>query len=89
MAIPSGTAHTRKTIGREKSRAQLGYTNNDVAMKQNTVVVIGLCGGNKEGTGQELLAPTQAIRPSNGWNLNRTTIPAINKDIWSNTILRY
>ena len=37
------------------------------------MVRVWLCGGNKEGTRQELLAATHCIRPSNGWNLTTTT----------------
>ena len=35
--------------------------------EHNRVVRVWLCGGNKEGTRQELLAATHCIRPSNGW----------------------
>ena len=41
------------------------------------MVGIGICGGNKEGTGQELRAERHCIRPSNGWNLTTTTTNAI------------
>ena len=35
--------------------------------EHNRVVRVWLCGGNKEGTRQELLAATHCIRPSDGW----------------------
>ena len=41
--------------------------------EHNRVVRVWLCGGNKEGTRQELLAATHCIRPSNGWNLTTTS----------------
>ena len=50
-------------------RRQPGQTKNDVDREYNSLVRTGLCGGDKEGTGQELLAATHCIRSSNGWNL--------------------
>ena len=40
--------------------------------ERNRVVRVWLCGGNKEGTGQELLAATHYIRPSNGWGTQQS-----------------
>ena len=47
------------------------FLKNDVDGQHNRVVRIGLCGGNKEVTGQELLAATHCngIWPSSGWYL--------------------
>ena len=36
------------------------------------LVTIGQCGGNMEGTGQELLAVSRSIRPNDGWNVTTT-----------------
>ena len=43
-----------------------------VAGKHNRVVIVWLCGGNKEGIRQELLAATHCIRPSNGWGTQQS-----------------
>ena len=62
---------TRKTQDRNYWRKLI---TSDPAMdgEHDRVVRVWLCGGNKEGTRQELLATTHYIRPSNGCNL--TTI---------------
>ena len=52
----------------------MGQTKNCVDGEHNTVVRIGICGGNEEGTRQELLAVTHCIRPGNGWNLTTRNI---------------
>ena len=55
-----------------RRQAQPGQTKNYVDGEHNRVVRVWLCGGNKEGTGQELLATTHSIRPSNDWNVTTT-----------------
>ena len=57
---------TRKALDRNYWRHLI---TSDPAMdgEHNRVVRVLLCGGNKEGTRQELLAETHYIRPSNGW----------------------
>ena len=57
---------TRKAQDRNYWRQLIA---SDTAMdgEHNRVVRKVLCGGNKEGTRQELLATTHCIRPSNGW----------------------
>ena len=57
---------TRKAQDRNYGRQLIAY---DPSMngEHDRVVRVWLCGGNKEGTGQELLATTHCIRPSNGW----------------------
>ena len=41
--------------------------------EHNTVMMVGPCGGNKEGTCHDLLAATRCIRSSTGWSLTTTT----------------
>ena len=54
-------------LRRENRRqAQPGQTKNDVDGKHNIAVRIGLCGDDKEGKREELLAANHCIRPSNG-----------------------
>ena len=53
--------HYWKGIGR-----LLGQTKNDVDGKYNGVVKTCLCGGNTEGSRQELLTTTHCFRLSNG-----------------------
>ena len=65
----SGYGHveaTRKALDRNYWR-QLIATDPAMDGEHNSVVRVWLCGGNKEGTRQELLAATHYIRPSNGW----------------------
>ena len=62
---------------REKN-SQPAKTKNSVDGEHNRVVRIGLQGGSKEGTKEELLAATLCIRPSNEWNL--TMMPKVKYD---------
>ena len=57
--------------------------------EHNRVDRVWLCGGNKEGTRQELLAATHCIRPSNRWNLTMmTTILATGSSTrWPDTFI--
>ena len=57
---------TRKAQDRNYWR-QLIATHPAMDGEHNRVVRVWLCGGNKEGTRQELLVATHCIRPSNGW----------------------
>ena len=57
---------TRKAQDRNYWR-QLIASDPSMDGEHNRVVRVWLCGGNKEGTRQELLATTHCIRPSNGW----------------------
>ncbi len=57
---------TRKAQDRNYWR-QLIVSDPAMDGEHDRVVRVGLCGGNKEGTRQELLAAPHYIRPSNGW----------------------
>ena len=61
---------TRKAQDRNYWR-QLIATHPAMDGEHNRVVRVWLCGGNKEGTRQELLAATHCNPPSNGWEHNR------------------
>ena len=63
---------TRKAQDRNYWRQHIA---SDPAMdgEHDRVVRVWLCGGNKKGTRQELLAATHCIRPSNGRNKTGTT----------------
>ena len=77
---PYHQAHHTPTcnIRRENRRqAQQGQIKYYVDGEQNRVVLIWLCGSNKESKRQELVAATHCIRPSDGWNLTTTNVTAL------------
>ena len=66
--------NNHSNIRRENRRQdQPGQIRNDVDGEYNKTVRIGLCGGNKEGRGQEIVAAIGCIRPVNEWNPTKTT----------------